>query len=689
MTNQETYTRGFIDCVNELVEEFVRNINISKDTNGKYTFNFEDFFRYLTINYPELYDDETVYYRLKQFMFSRYNSTVILLDKANGFDHIYNVRNEIKQNLVISKHSRFNYLDISASVTVLRITWGDEYKDFVFEMNDRIDEIQKGLFKLLRNHNSIRVLDLSELRWYNFHYLNTTLFREDNEFLKHCHLEELYLPESEERIWIHDIRTLKVLSAPGATSICLHNTPKLTKIIYGNRLKELRLKNVGVPNLKIPSSLHSLVINGCYGLRELRIPEGIRLAAHALSKNENLEKVVLPKDFSIIEPYLFEGCKNLKTIEGGKGLKYIFPSAFKGCSSLNSIECPKINKHITNEPSESEWMKFRSTFRNEDEEVSYYSKFLSELKEKPIDNISEYLEEKYFSQEIDDAVCLKYGFNRNYPDDGWIFWSLRKGKYYTLSPEKNAKYSTGDIFQFLVCDKKVYYEDGKIIISHIHPVICFHKMEKLTDEDFWKECKEDKLVVNKKIQEYKNISSYVSGKSSFSQECLNIERTVKSLDTSAIIDSYNVKERTWWVNHPGKDDDEWFERVVTSIYSDSYLEQFLPQNSVKNYSSGGGRPWLDWGESETERLQAAADEKTKQLKENARKMYSQSEHIRTLIVEKAKEHINTSIEIERKYHLDAAISFLLKTNLGDNYYERQEKLFSFRLSDIINGTSFN
>ena len=205
---------------------------------------------------------------------------------------------------------------------------------------------------------------------------------------------------------------------------------------------------------------------------------------------------------------------------------------------------------------------------------------------------------------------------------------------------------------------------------------------------FWNECEEDEFVINKRIQEYKNISSYVSGKSPFSQECQAIERKVESLDINAIVDSYDVKERTWWVNRPGKDDDEWFERVVTSIYSDSYLEQLLPQNSEKTYSSGGGRPWLDWGESETERLQAAADEKTKHLKANALKMYSQSEHIRTLIVEKAKEHIDTAIEIERKYHIDAAIRFLQKTNLGDNYFERQEKLFSFRLSDVINGTSF-
>ena len=686
MANQEEYTRDFIDCVNELVEEFARNINISKDINGKYSINFEDFFRYLTVNYPGLYDDETVYYPLKKFMCSRYNTTVILLDKANGLDHIYNIRNEIVHKLVISKRSRFNYLDISASVTVLKITWGDDYKDFVFEINDRIDEIQKGLFKLLRNHNSIRVLDLSELRWYNSHYLNTALFRKDNAFLRHCHLEELYLPESEERIWNHDIRTLKVLSVPEATSICLHNTPKLTKIIFGNRLRELRLKNVGISNIKIPSSLHSLVINGCNGLRELRIPDGIRLAAHALSKNVNLENVVLPQDLPIIEPYLFEGCENLRTIRGGEGLKYIFPSALKGCSSLESIECPKIDKYVTNEPLESEWMKFRSTIRNEEEETSYYTKFLSKLKDKQIDNISEYIEEKYFPREIDDVVCLRYGFNRNFPDDGWIFWSLRKGRYYTLAPEKNTNYSIGDIFRVLVCDKKILYDNGKIIVTHVHPVISLCKKERLTDENFWEECEDDERVINNRIQEYKNISSYVSGKSSFSQECIAIEQQVKSLDINAIIDSYDIKERTWWVNHPGKDDDEWFERVVTSIYTDSYLEQFLPQNSVKNYSSGGGRPWLDWGESETERLQAAADEKTKQLKEDALKMYSQSEHIRTLIVEKAKEHINTSIEIERKYHLDAAIRFLLKTNLGDNYYERQEKLFSFRLSDVIEGT---
>ena len=229
MTNQEEYTRDFIDCVNELVEEFARSINISRDINGKWLISFEDFFRYLTINYPGRYDDELVYCRLKRFMFSRYNTTVTLLDKANGLDHIYNIRNEIEHELVISKQSRFSFLDISASVTVLKITWGEDYRDFIFEINDRIDEIQKELHKLLRNHNSIRVLDLSELRWYNSHYLSTTLYSEDNAFSRHCHLEELYLPESEERIWNHNIRTLKVLSAPGATSICLQNIPQLTK----------------------------------------------------------------------------------------------------------------------------------------------------------------------------------------------------------------------------------------------------------------------------------------------------------------------------------------------------------------------------------------------------------------------------------------------------------------------------
>lgn len=61
MTNQEEYTRDFIDCVNELVEEFARNINISRDIDGKWPISFEDFFRYLTINYPGRYDDELVY----------------------------------------------------------------------------------------------------------------------------------------------------------------------------------------------------------------------------------------------------------------------------------------------------------------------------------------------------------------------------------------------------------------------------------------------------------------------------------------------------------------------------------------------------------------------------------------------------------------------------------------------------
>ena len=70
MANQEEYTHDFIDFVNELVEEFAQNINISKDINSKYSISFEDFFRYLTVHYPGCYDDETVYYRLKKYFFS-------------------------------------------------------------------------------------------------------------------------------------------------------------------------------------------------------------------------------------------------------------------------------------------------------------------------------------------------------------------------------------------------------------------------------------------------------------------------------------------------------------------------------------------------------------------------------------------------------------------------------------------
>ena len=122
MDQEREYTPYFIDSVYEFVEEYSESINISKDIDGKFFINFEDFFRYLTVFYPKLYDDETVYYRLKEFMFSNYNTKVKLLDKENGIDHnIYSVRNNIEYKLVISKHTRFSCLDISASVTILKL----------------------------------------------------------------------------------------------------------------------------------------------------------------------------------------------------------------------------------------------------------------------------------------------------------------------------------------------------------------------------------------------------------------------------------------------------------------------------------------------------------------------------------------------------------------------------------------
>ncbi len=586
---------------------------------------------------------------------------------------------DVECTLVISKHKQFSCADISASVTALKMKWEDDSEGFMYEINDRLYELRKWLDDLLSAPNIIRVLDLSELCWFSSSYYH--LFRHDN-----CQLEELYLPESEGPSLDIDIITLKVLSAPGAISIYLHGTPKLTKIVFGKHLRELHLKNVGIPNIKIPSSITSLKIVGCKNIREIIIPDGIRLAAYALSKNENLEKVALPKSLPIIEPYLFEGCKSLRIIKGGKNLKYIFPSAFNGCTSLESIVCPNICKYVTNEPSELEWMKFRSTIRTEKEEESYYSKFISELKKSNISNVSSYITQKYFPLEIDEVVCLGF-MHYMHTDDGWIFWSLRKGRYFSLPSGIRNKYTKGDIFKVLVCEKKVFYEDGKINVYHTLPVISLYKKEKLTDEKFWEECGEEENTINSKIQEYKNISSFVSGKILFPQECQDIERNVLSLNINDIVDSYDVKVRTWWQSRPGKDDDEWYEKIVTSKYSDVYLEKFLPQDSEKSYSSGGSRPWLDYGESETKQLQADADERTKSLKANALRKYSQIEHIRTLIVEKAKEQIDIAVEIERKYHINAAIRFLYNVELGEFFHERQERLLSFRLSDVILGAS--
>ena len=128
-----------------------------------------------------------------------------------------------KYTLVISKQTRIKSLDISESVTALKIIWGDNPEVFDNERYLRLDELQKYLDSLLSAHNNIRILDLSELRWFrSTHYY---LFNHEN-----CHLEELYLPESEEYVW-NDLITLRILSAPGAKSIFLQNTPKLTKII--------------------------------------------------------------------------------------------------------------------------------------------------------------------------------------------------------------------------------------------------------------------------------------------------------------------------------------------------------------------------------------------------------------------------------------------------------------------------
>ena len=600
---------------------------------------------------------------------------------------------EKKLTITIDQQNHNYDYSVLKSVTSLKVVWGDcKNQHYVLE---RLSEIHDFLFGLLRSPNNIHTLDLTDLIGYDTNWHYSDLFRNDISFITFCQIKNLYLPKTEKEVRLRKFPSLQFLYAPGAISLFLQNIPRLDKIIFGNSIKNIQFENVGITKIDIPSTVKSIVINCCNSLKELNIPNGVKLPAYAISGNEDLEEVVLPKSLTVIEPHLFQGCRRLRTVRGGKSLKYIFPSAFNGCLSLETVECPNIGKYLANNPSEEEWMKFRCMQKNEDEESSFYSEFLSELKEKQINDISGYIENKYFPQETDEAVCL----NRRYdismqrlytcsPNDyEWVFWSLLLGRYYAIKPDDIIKFSEGDIYWVSVKDKKIKYKDGVIVISYIEPTISLCEFDKITDDSFWKGNKEVYEESKEVIQEYKYISSFVAGNISFIQCLQEIERRVKALDIKAIIDSYDVKVRTWWKSNPGKDDDECFERIVTSLYSDIYIEKFLPQNSTNYYSSGGCRPWMDYGEEETRRLQSIQDRTTKQLKSEALKKYSQSEHIITLINAKVQELTKMFLDIELKYHVNAAIQFLHKAKLGDNPTERREKLFSFRLQDVIDGSN--
>lgn len=133
-----------------------------------------------------------------------------------------------------------------------------------------------------------------------------------------------------------DIETIPA-SAFTKTAIRFVDLPTKLKTIGDNAFDDRYL----IGPLVLPEGLDSIGKEAFQKnfITEVTIPESVRaIGVTAFYQNQSLKSVTLNNRMELISESLFNSCKNLAVVHGGKNVKNIAYSAFYGCDSLRSIK---------------------------------------------------------------------------------------------------------------------------------------------------------------------------------------------------------------------------------------------------------------------------------------------------------------------------------------------------------------
>lgn len=463
-------------------------------------------------------------------------------------------------------------------------------------------------------------------------------------------LYEIYYPISVKSVHIRNSNTLRLVSAMGAESICINNSPLLESIKYGKSLRHIYLPNTGITEFTLPkncSLLYSGAFCGCKKLRKIDISNSLDLPSCTFSGCSNLIEVTLPNNITTLETGVFEGCRNLKYIRGGKPIEKI-NCKLNECNSLEFID---------------KWTVFCN------------------LKDKM------HLADLYFSKSLNNLVGIVLCEIK----DMWIIWSFINNQYYFMNDRYYDSDGTDDYNSYdggrEIIDDIVKIDD--IIVFNIteKPIIKFNNQVCI----FWNsQCTNvelkgklfrptDGLAISKKDQQF--LLDYYNT-IEFEVFCDNTRRKIEDLDIDSIIKSYHITRKMYWQIRPGRDDFEWTISETTISYSDPYIESLLPIENGKGYTSGC---WNGSNEDEENiLLQKAADKETAQRKQLARNAYSKFKHYSFLLRKYFEERKIYEEKIQNKYHIERVKQFIqpiyrLRNEIEDAY----ALIHAFHCSDFI------
>lgn len=142
-------------------------------------------------------------------------------------------------------------------------------------------------------------------------------------------------------LWAIDMTNADIETIPASaftkTSIRFVDLPTKLKTIGDNAFDNRFLTGP----LVLPEGLDSIgkeAFQKNY-ITEVTIPESVRaIGVTAFYDNQSLKSVTLNNRMELIRESLFNSCKNLAVVHGGKNVKNIFYRAFYSCDSLRSIK---------------------------------------------------------------------------------------------------------------------------------------------------------------------------------------------------------------------------------------------------------------------------------------------------------------------------------------------------------------
>lgn len=559
--------------------------------------------------------------------------------------------------LYISANTEFHRLNIDKGVYKISIRWAANITQQ--EKKYKVYSVKSFLGTISYDYPFLRILDISELDGI------------DQLIMHGKALSEVYCSDSTSSVIIN-VENLRKVSARGAKSIRVNDTPNLRDIEYGVSLEQLDLDNTGITtiNLSMGTNLTSISFKNCNNLKYIEIPDAVRLDGNNFEGCDNLEDVILSNNILVIGPCVFKDCKKLKTMKGGLKIKQFFPSSIQGCNRLEYIEAKNFINYSDLSISDKKWAEIINNYPQP------HLSFIQRLSEKKIDDSRVFFADNYIGNRTEKHVGILIHYIIS--PCLWIIWSLNHKRYFLstsiygngIDDDIRRRLRKGTLVEFEYNDSPLVFVEESVFLQQAIKRIDLHEVTILSSNGVYSD-----------IIEYYNPSVTLFNKYS---EILDL---VDSINISSVIKSYTIKTGVGWQRRVGKDDIESYYRVAASDYSDAYIEKLLPQEEYQGDSSGCA-PWgaEEEAEKETILLQEQASIDAEKIKNNAITKYSKVEHVCTLLEEYIQERTLLEKEVEECYHLKQIEDFVSGFH-GWDRPDKIAKLYNITLWDILNNTN--